>query len=596
LNSPFIRRPIALKREDGTPFDPAILAVPMSAELKEMACRAFPEADHALVAARAELLDGKTNTAIRSLAEAASDAAHWLDKCPMHLGGFPYQTQLLEDLDRVRRRAEKALSLAAGVEISSNADTGEVVTGKSFLISARARCRPEAACSMGETKLLFREPLKETKREGEITKELQMTVAFAEPAPPPGPKEAAEAGMMAGGREAQRVDKEKWDALLPEPAPQVTLQQQLTIAGYPFTVSEPVRHIAASSTRVDRVPLRIVPAYTLAVEPKQEIEILAKRREPIEIFLRVHSYSTQPDKVYAGLEMPKDWISSTQVTLEFTGEGDRYAKLTLTPPEKLTAGNYVITAYALHGQEKFRTSLAPLPSLPTQMWEEPAQCIVRAFDISVPANLRVGYIAAEGEPIPESLRMLGINVELLDAQALAFRDLSKFDAIVTGNRAYELRADLQGANQRLLDYASNGGTLVVQYNTAISWDSHQYGPYPAKIGNPTPRITDETAAVKFLRPDDPLLNRPNKITPEDFKGWIQERGLYYWKEFDPKYTPLLGMNDPGEPELNGGLVYTKYGKGTYIYTGLAFFRQLPEGVPGAFRLFVNLLSASREKQ
>jgi hypothetical protein len=101
--------------------------------------------------------------------------------------------------------------------------------------------------------------------------------------------------------------------------------------------------------------------------------------------------------------------------------------------------------------------------------------------------------------------------------------------------------------------------------------------------------------VKFLKPDDPLLNRPNKITQNDFNGWVQERGLYFWKDFDPKYTPLLGMNDPGEAELDGGLVYTKYGKGTYIYTGLAFFRQLPEGVPGAFRLFVNLLSASREK-
>ena len=595
LNSPFIRRPIALKREDGTPFDPAILAVPMSGELKEMTCRAFAEADRALVAARAALLDGKTDSAIHSLAEAASGAAHWLDKCPMHLGPFPYQTQLLEDLDRVRQRIEKALTLASGAEISSNADTSEIVKGKPFLISARVRCRPEAACSMGETKLLFRGPLKETKREGEIAKELQMTVAFAEPAPPPSPKEAAEAAMMAGGWEAQRADKEKWDALLPEPAPQVALQQQLTIAGYKFTMTAPVRHIAATSTRVDRVPLRIVPAYTLAVEPRDEIQVLTKRREPIDIFLRVHSYSAQPDKVDAGLEAPKGWTSSTQVTLEFTGEGDRYAKLTVTPPTKLAAGNYVITAYALHGQEKFRTSLAPLSSLSTQVWEEPAQCIVHAFDINVPANLRVGYIAAEGEPVPESLRMLGINVELLDAQALAFRDLLKFDAIVTGNRAYELRADLQGANQRLLDYVSNGGTLVVQYNTANSWDGKNYSPYPAKIGNPTPRITDETSPVKFLKPDDLLLNRPNKITQDDFNGWVQERGLYYWKEFDPKYTALLGMNDPGEPELDGGLVYAKYGKGTYIYTGLAFFRQLPEGVPGAFRLFVNLLSASREK-
>ena len=140
---------------------------------------------------------------------------------------------------------------------------------------------------------------------------------------------------------------------------------------------------------------------------------------------------------------------------------------------------------------------------------------------------------------------------------------------------------------------------MVQYQRDFAWDKAQYAPYPAKISSdkpnsPLPRITDENAAVKFLKPDDPLLNRPNKITPEDFTGWIQERGLYFWSQFDAKYTPLLSMNDPGEPEQNGAVVYAHVGKGTYIYTGLAFFRQLPEGVPGAYRLFVNLLSASRE--
>jgi len=112
-------------------------------------------------------------------------------------------------------------------------------------------------------------------------------------------------------------------------------------------------------------------------------------------------------------------------------------------------------------------------------------------------------------------------------------------------------------------------------------------------GGPLPRITDENSPVKFLKPDDPLLNRPNKITQDDFKGWVQERGLYYWTQFDPKYIPLLAMRDPGEPDLDGALVYARYGKGTYIYTGIAFFRQIPEGVPGAYRLFVNLISATQ---
>jgi hypothetical protein len=219
----------------------------------------------------------------------------------------------------------------------------------------------------------------------------------------------------------------------------------------------------------------------------------------------------------------------------------------------------------------------------------------------------VGYITAESEPIPDALRMLGIQVDLLDAQALAFRDLSKFDAIIVGVRAYELRPDLPGANQRLLDYASNGGTLVVQYQRDFAWDRSSFAPYPALISapapsareestaapRPLPRITDESSPVKFLKPNDPLLNRPNKITQADFKGWVQERGLYFWTQFDPKYTAPLAMNDPGEPDQNGAIVYARYGKGFYIYTGIAFFRQLPDGVPGAYRLFVNVLSASR---
>jgi hypothetical protein len=265
----------------------------------------------------------------------------------------------------------------------------------------------------------------------------------------------------------------------------------------------------------------------------------------------------------------------------------------VTPPIKLDAGNFTITAYAERGDDKFTTSLEPLPSMPTILWSEPAQCVVHAFDINVPPNLRVGYISAEGEPIPEALKRLGISVDLLDAAALAFGNLSSYDAIVVGVRAYELRPELAGANKRLLDYVSSGGTLLVQYNRDYIWDRVQPAPYPAKIGTPTPRITDENSPVKFLKADDPLLNRPNKITQADFQDWMQERGLYFWSDFDAKYTALLAMNDPGEKDLNGGVVYARYGKGTYIYTGLAFFRELPDGVPGAYRLFVNLLSASK---
>jgi LmbE family N-acetylglucosaminyl deacetylase len=574
VNSPFLRRPLVLIREDGAKLDPATLAEPLHELASEAALegtfrRAMREAESSIEKARGEALALHWAEASLSLV----GAARQIDLISPRFEGAP-SSQLAFELRRARERIDRALTLAAAVEVRAEADRDTLVVGESFGVSAQAICRSEAGCELGAVELNLPQFLKETKREGDAAKGYQFTVDVAQAAP----------------------ELTAWEKLQPEPPPLVTVKQEVTIGGYKFSVTVPVTHIAPSSTRVDRVPLRIVPAYTLKVEPKQALEVLGKPGKSFDVLLKVHSYATQPGKVSVWIDLPDGFTASAPVELAFDGAGEKFAKVTVTPPNKLTAGKHTITAYAKRGNEKFSTSIEPLPSLPTQFWSEPAQCEVYALDLSVPKNLRVGYITAEGEPIPEALRTLGLQVEMLDAQALAFGDLSKFNAVVVGVRAYELRPELPGANQRLLQYVSNGGTLVVQYNRDFAWNRAQYGPYPAKIqngqGGQLPRITDENSPVKFLKPDDPLLNRPNKITQEDFKGWVQERGLYYWTQFDAKYTPLLAMNDPGEPDLNGAIVYTHYGKGIYIYTGIAFFRQIPEGVPGAYRLFVNLLSAT----
>jgi LmbE family N-acetylglucosaminyl deacetylase len=574
VNSPFLRRPLVLIREDGAKLDPATLAEPLhelpsEAALEGTFRRAMREAESSIEKARGEALALHWAEASLSLV----GAARQIDLISPRFEGAP-SSQLAFELRRARERIDRALTLAAAVEVRAEADRDTLVVGESFGVSAQAICRSEAGCELGAAELNLPQFLKETKREGDAAKGYQFTVDVAQAAP----------------------ELTAWEKLQPEPPPLVTVKQEVTIGGYKFSVTVPVTHIAPSSTRVDRVPLRIVPAYTLKVEPKQALEVLGKPGKSFDVLLKVHSYATQPGKVSVWIDLPDGFTASAPVELAFDGAGEKFAKVTVTPPNKLTAGKHTITAYAKRGNEKFSTSIEPLPSLPTQFWSEPAQCEVYALDLSVPKNLRVGYITAEGEPIPEALRTLGLQVEMLDAQALAFGDLSKFNAVVVGVRAYELRPELPGANQRLLQYVSNGGTLVVQYNRDFAWNRAQYGPYPAKIqngqGGQLPRITDENSPVKFLKPDDPLLNRPNKITQEDFKGWVQERGLYYWTQFDAKYTPLLAMNDPGEPDLNGAIVYTHYGKGIYIYTGIAFFRQIPEGVPGAYRLFVNLLSAT----
>jgi len=587
FGNPFFRRPISLKKQNGAAPEPASLAVPLHAvagdaegancKANAFFCPVLKSAEQDIAAARASALSLQWKDTAKSLARAAqqiaslypggSHAAHWVANDP-----------LLDELKLSEKRVQRSLDLAAGLTISATADRGTLVAGETFLVTTQKKCRPGVDCEFLTSRVDAPPGWTETKAESTSEAEkIQVT---------PGEN----------GRE-----NSSWTRQIPELPPLISVVQDVRVEGTAYTSDVPVTHIEASSTRVDRVPLRLVPAYTLAVEPKQLTRPIENNGKPFEMLIRIHSYSAKKEDVSVGVELPSGWTSSGDSTVAFAGAGDAYTKIAVTPPAALAAGNHRLIAHVKRGRETFSTSLEPLPSMPTLLWEEPAQCVVHAFDINVPKNLHVGYITAEGEPVPDSLRMLGIRVDLLDPAVLNFGDLSKYDAIVVGVRAYELRNELPAANQRLLDYVSGGGTLVVQYERDFAWDGKNYAPYPARIdggqaGQPLPRITDETAAGDFLKPGDALLNRPNKITAKDFEGWVQERGLYYWTDYDTaKYTPLLSMHDPGEKDLNGGLVYTQLGKGTYIYTGLALFRQLPEGVPGAYRLFVNLLSASRSQ-
>jgi hypothetical protein len=205
---------------------------------------------------------------------------------------------------------------------------------------------------------------------------------------------------------------------------------------------------------------------------------------------------------------------------------------------------------------------------------------------------RIGYIMGSGDDVPNVLRQVGYDVTLLSDADLDRGDFSGYDAVVAGIRAYNTRKRLKAAHERLMHYVENGGIVVVQYNTANGLGDlvvDTPGPYPFKITRD--RVTVEEAPVRFIDAKHPMLNTPNKITATDFEGWVQERGLYFTNEWDAKYTPLFGMNDPGEPEKTGSELYAKYGKGTFIYTTLSWWRQLPAGVAGAIKGFVNLVSA-----
>jgi hypothetical protein len=189
---------------------------------------------------------------------------------------------------------------------------------------------------------------------------------------------------------------------------------------------------------------------------------------------------------------------------------------------------------------------------------------------------------------------LGVNVKVIDSGELASGNLAGYDAIVTGIRVYEVRPDVVSNNARLLDYARNGGVLIVQYNKNEIAEL-KLTPYPAKMKRSPDRVTDETAAVTLLEPSHPLFNSPNKITDRDFEGWVQERGAYFFSEWDPRFKPLMACHDVGEEDKKGGALIAEYGKGYYIYTAYGWYRQLPVGVPGAYRLIANLVSFSKTR-
>ena len=262
----------------------------------------------------------------------------------------------------------------------------------------------------------------------------------------------------------------------------------------------------------------------------------------------------------------------------------------------LPAGRHAIDIVAIDGSSTYAQGYTTIDyeHINPRRVYRPSRLTIEAVDIAAAGNLRVGYIQGVGDNSAPALGQLGLNVTMLDPEQLATADLRGYSAIVVGPRAYEASAALVANNARLLDYARNGGTLVVQYG---QYEMQRPGmmPYPVTINRPHDRVTIEDAPVTILDSSAAVLRTPNRITTRDFDGWIQDRSLYMPRTFDPAYKAVLEMSDPGEPPRQGALLIAPVGRGTYVYTTLAFFRQLPNGVPGAARLFINLLAARAAK-
>ncbi len=349
--------------------------------------------------------------------------------------------------------------------------------------------------------------------------------------------------------------------------------------------------------RRQETPVAVVPPFSVALEPGEQVIPVADGKETA-VKVGLHSNLRGAASGTLRLDLPAGWTAQPdrlQVTLP--GSGERRDFVFKVFPANLKESRTEIRAVLQAGKNKFNEgyTLVTREDLGSFDYFQPAIQHVSMVDVKIPKLLKVGYIMGAGDDIPAVLQQIGMNVTLISAEELATGNLSQYGSIVLGIRAYDTQKKLASNNQKLLDFVSNGGTLLVQNNNSVpDFNSGHFTPYSAELSRA--RVSVEEAPVQILAPDDPVFHYPNEISQKDFDGWVQERGLYFMEKWDDHFKPLLACHDPNEADQKGGLLVAKFGKGTYIYTGYAFFRQLPAGVPGAIRLFVNLVSAGSRRQ
>ncbi len=381
----------------------------------------------------------------------------------------------------------------------------------------------------------------------------------------------------------------------PGNAPAIEARGRFVVEGVEIELVRPVEHVWVDRSKgEERGPLEVLPAVAVELDGAALVFPDAK---PKDVSLEVAGVSGNPAGTVR-LELPAGWTATPGTErFEISGTGRTTVKFKVAPPAGESTG--VMRAVALTRNVESSAGLIRLAyeHITPRTVAVPAEAVVIRQDVRV-LSKRIGYVMGAGDDVPRALEQLGCEVTPLEKADLEKGDLSRFDAIVTGVRAWNVRPDLRRAAQRLWEYAREGGTVVVQYNVMdgqffsnVAGTLQELGPYPIQLSRD--RVTVEESPVKLVLPDHRLLNQPNRITERDWEGWIQERGLYFASKWDEKYETPIEMNDPGEAASRGSLLTARVGKGVYVMTGLSFFRQLPAGVPGAYKLFANLISAGK---
>ena len=524
------------------------------------------------------------------------------------------QSYVFFDGMRVEAEITEAIKLAAGIQIDALANSETVVPGEGLFVAVKSYVPQNSALHVNSVELsvppkwqVTRVASPKENNSAVVRRETAAAADYFNISVPSGARPTQPYWLLS----RRKGDLYEWpdaDYLgLPFQPSQIVARVKVDIDGTEVTFDQPVQYRFADPARGEvRREINLVPALSVSLDKK--LVVVSETNVPSKLTLTMSLTNNSPNAIEGVRGVSINPAFSFDGVLEagqfsLSGKDEKKTITVNIPvPKKAKVNTYYINASALAGGESLVSSMNTLsyPHIQAHRYYTQATTEVEILDLkTIPA--KIGYIMGSGDEVPEAVRQMGMEVTMLEEKDLASGDLSKFDTIVVGIRASETRPDMMANKQRLLDYVSNGGNLIMQYQRG-NFAQSGLAPYPidtkdkqGTTAGDVGRVVDENAAVKILEPANPIFNFPNKITDEDFKGWVQERNAYNLVTFDPKYTPLLESHDAGEQENKGGLVIAKVGKGNWDYCSYSFFRQLPAGVPGAYRLFDNLLSLSKAK-
>jgi len=560
---------------------------------------------------------GAAAGAILSAADRDFDLMHPEKVIPQLLQARPLIAAINDPLARIKlAELDETVALCAGLWVEAQGRQPEVAPGSTLNLITTVMNRSTSKVTLEGVKVegIWNQDVPTKQTQLALNQNIEVTANLVVPA---NQAYTAKYWLVKPPTEnVYEVDDQRLIGL-PDTPPAAQVRVLLTVDGTPIELLRAVHHRYADRAQGERVrPVVVVPAVAVDLPAPVAVFPKAEARK-VQVSVQANMADAEGE---LRLDLPAGW-KAAPATMPFQiarpGEA-REITFEVTPPAGETTATLRAVARVAGRDIASGMRVIDYPHIPPQtVFPASAIKLVRS-NINVTAR-KVGYIMGAGDEMPDALRQLGIEVTLLTESDLAQGDLSRFDAIVAGVRAYNVRADIRANQPRLLQYVQNGGTYVVQYQTGDSPDPNaqrnpnapppqliaaltfgqtsqpvttNLGPYPFSVpGGNKYRITVEEAAVTAAHPDSPLLQYPNHITPKDFDGWVQERGVYFATQWDPRYQTVLESHDPGEEPLPGGELWTRYGKGVYIFTAYSWFRQLPAGVPGAYRLFANLLSA-----